>query len=72
MDAAKLESQTYRPGEEAEQVEQVAQIHSFLEAHVAMRGHAPAPRYLLAGGAQGEQVEIPEPVYRAQRGSSAR
>lgn len=62
MSAVKLESQTYLPGDE---VEQVAQIHSFLEAHLTARGAAPEPRYLLAGGAEGEQVEIPEPVYRA-------
>jgi excisionase family DNA binding protein len=52
-------AQTYQPSEDA------AQVRSFLAAHEHRHGHLPAPRYLLAGDGEGEQIELPETVYRA-------
>ncbi len=62
MSAPALTSQTYLPDDASAQV---AQVHSFLAAHAAVRGRDVEPRFLLAGDGEGAQVEIPEPVYRA-------
>ncbi len=56
-----LAAHTYEP---VASPEQVAEVRSFLAAHAVRHGAAPAPRYLLAGGAEGEQIELPETVYR--------
>jgi excisionase family DNA binding protein len=56
-----LEAQTYAPEPSREQV---AEVRSFLAAHADRRGSVPAPRFLLAGDAEGEQIELPETVYR--------
>ena len=55
-----LEQQTYLPGAS----EEVAEVLSFIQAHEATRGRRPASRYFLAGSDEGDQVEIPETVYR--------
>lgn len=60
MATAALAEQTYLPGE----AEDLAQIHSFLEAYERTRGSAPASRYLLVGQSEGAQVELPESMYR--------
>jgi excisionase family DNA binding protein len=56
-----LEAQTYAPEPSREQV---AEVRSFLAAHTVRRGNVPTPRFLLAGDAEGEQIELPETVYR--------
>lgn len=45
----------------------VAKVHDFLAAHEAAGRERPAPRYLLAGAAPGDQVEIPEEVHQILR-----
>ncbi len=55
-----LSSQTYLP----DPGEQVARIHDFLAAHEQVGRGRPTPRYLLAGAAPGEQVELPPEMYR--------
>ncbi len=55
-----LDQQTYLPGAS----EDVAEVLSFIQAHEATRGSRPLPRYFLAGSDEGDQVEIPETVYR--------
>lgn len=55
-----LEQQTYLP----ESSQGVAEVLSFLRAHEAARGGPVVPRYFLAGADEGDQVEIPETVYR--------
>lgn len=57
-----LEQQTYLPSTGSD--EGVAEIFSFMEAHESMRGARPAPRYFLAGSAEGDQVEIPADIHR--------
>lgn len=42
----------------------IAEVRSFLAAHAA-RGTDVAPRYLLVGSAEGEQVELPRPIHDA-------
>ena len=59
--ATALAAQTYEPEASPDKV---AQVRSFLAAHAQRHGTAPAPRYLLAGDAEGEQIELPETVYR--------
>lgn len=60
MAAQALEQQTYLPGA----AQEVADVLSFLQAHEATRGRRPIPRYFLAGSDEGDQVEVPETVYR--------
>jgi excisionase family DNA binding protein len=57
-----LAAHTYEPEASPEQV---AEVRSFLAAHAQRHGAAPVSRYLLAGDAEGEQIELPETVYRA-------
>lgn len=59
-----LAPHTYLPDEAG--TEEIAEVHSFLAAHAA-RGSDIAPRYLLVGSAEGEQVELPRPIYDALR-----
>jgi excisionase family DNA binding protein len=59
--ATALAAQTYEP--EAS-TDQVAEVRSFLAAHSERHGASPTPRYLLAGDAEGEQIELPATVYR--------
>ncbi len=59
--ATALTAQTYEP---VTSTEQVAEVRSFLAAHAARHGVTPVPRYLLAGEGEGEQIELPETVYR--------
>jgi excisionase family DNA binding protein len=42
----------------------LARVFDFLAAHELVHGERPAPRYLLAGPDAGEQVVLPEDVYR--------
>lgn len=56
-----MSSQTYVP-EGADG--QLAEVRSFLEAHAERRGSVPPQRYLLVGGGEGEQIELPSAVYR--------
>jgi excisionase family DNA binding protein len=61
MTTQPLDQQTYVPtvGDD------VAEVLSFFQAHEAARGSRPADRYFLAGAREGDQVELPESVYRA-------
>jgi excisionase family DNA binding protein len=43
----------------------MADVLSFLSAHADRRGQVPASRFLLVGGSEGEQIELPETAYRA-------
>jgi len=61
MTAQPLDQQTYLPTAE----DKVADVLSFIKAHEAARGSRPADRYFLAGPGEGDQVELPESVYRA-------
>ncbi|MGH3447271.1 MAG: helix-turn-helix domain-containing protein [Nocardioidaceae bacterium] len=54
-------TQTYLPGDTGERV---ADIYSFLAAHSTTRGEEVAPRYLLVGADEHDQVEIPADVHR--------
>jgi len=60
MATAGLAERTYLPSE----AEELADVHSFLEAHERARGAAVPPRYLLVGEGEGDQVELPESMYR--------
>lgn len=56
-----MSSQTYVPeGTDG----QLAEVRSFLEAHAERRGTVPPQRYLLVGGGEGEQIELPSAVCR--------
>lgn len=59
--APALVEQTYLPDESRSQV---AEVRSFLAAHAAVRGRPVEPRFLLVGHGEGEQVELPEPMYQ--------
>lgn len=54
-------SHTYLP---TAPVDQAAEVVSFLKAHAA-RGGERTPRYYLVGDAEGEQVELPRPMFEA-------
>jgi excisionase family DNA binding protein len=60
--SAALEPRTYVPEASGEDL---ADVLSFLSAHAERLGHVPAPRFLLVGDSEGEQIELPETVYRA-------
>lgn len=51
---------TYLPDEP----DKVAAVYDFLAAHARRGGEAPPPRYRLVGSRPGDEVEIPEHVYR--------
>lgn len=57
-----LAPHTYVPDDT--ETDGIAEVRSFLAAHAA-RGSDVAPRYLLVGSAEGEQVELPRPIYDA-------
>ena len=44
--------------------DEIAEVRSFLAAH-AGRGAPVEPRYLLVGSAEGDQLELPRPIYDA-------
>lgn len=52
-------SQTYL----AEEGEELAQVHRFIEAHAQRQGVAPPARFMLIGAGEGEQIELPESLY---------
>ena len=52
-------SQTYL----ADEREELAQVHSFIEAHAKRQGVAPPARFMLVGAGEGEQIELPESLY---------
>lgn len=60
MAQSALEQRTYQPDDR----EELGRVHDFLVAHEAAGREVPEPRYLLAGAAAHDQVEIPESVYR--------
>ena len=57
---AKQTQETYLP----EDVQDLAEVRDFLAAHEAAGRDPIAPRYLLVGSEQGDQVEIPEEIHR--------
>lgn len=61
MTVQPLDQQTYLPIAE----ENLGEVLSFIKAHEDARGSRPADRYFLAGPREGDQVELPESVYRA-------
>lgn len=61
MTAHRLDQQTYLPTAK----DKVAEVLSFIKAHEDACGSRPAERYFLAGPHEGDQVELPESVYRA-------
>lgn len=61
MTAQPLDQQTYVPNAE----DKVGEVLSFIQAHEHARGTRPEARYFLAGPREGDQVELPESVYRA-------
>jgi len=63
MAATELAERTYFPA--ATDDEELAHVHSFLEAHERTRGTEIERRYLLVGDGEGDEVELPEEVYRA-------
>lgn len=63
MTTQPLEQQTYL----SEEPEEVASLLSFLDAHEAIRGTKPAPRYLLVGADEGDSVELPASVHLVLR-----
>lgn len=60
MSANTLDSTTYEPTNS----EQLARVHDFIAAHEASGRGAVARRFLLAGPDAGEQIELPEEMYR--------
>lgn len=56
-----LDQQTYVPAAE----EKLGEVLRFIKAHEGARGKRPTDRYFLAGPREGDQVELPESVYRA-------
>src|SRR5262245_25419197 len=57
--------ETYLP--EPEQADRLAVVRDFLAAHERRHGDVPAKRYLLVGTKAGDQVEIPQELYRVLR-----
>lgn len=62
MSGSTLREETYLPEETAAQP--LAQVYDFMRAHEAATGKRPEPRYFLAGGEPGDQVELPAELYR--------
>lgn len=60
MPANTLDSTTYEPSS----TDQLAKVHDFIAAHEAAGRGAVARRFVLAGPDAGEQIELPEEVYR--------
>lgn len=60
MPANTLDSTTYEPSS----TDQLAKVHDFIAAHEAAGRSAVARRFVLAGPDAGEQIELPEEVYR--------
>lgn len=57
-----MEAHTYVPEASPDEL---AKVFSFLAAHADRHGQLLAARFLLVGGAEGDQIELPETVYRA-------
>lgn len=57
-----MEAHTYVPEASPDEL---AKVFSFLAAHADRLGQVPAARFLLVGDAEGDQIELPETVYRA-------
>lgn len=57
-----LAPHTYLPSDAG--TEEIAEVRSFLAAQSA-RDADMSPRYLLVGSGEGEQVELPRPIYEA-------
>lgn len=55
-----LTAHTYSP----ESGPRLAEIQSFLTAHSQRHGSAPEARFLLVGAGEGEQIEVPEGIFR--------
>jgi excisionase family DNA binding protein len=53
-------SQTYLPDTSEAGL---AEVHGFLAAHLAARGTAVEPRYLLVGAGEGDQIELPAALH---------
>jgi excisionase family DNA binding protein len=60
VSAYTFDSTTYEPSS----TEQLAKVHDFIVAHEAAGRGAIARRFVLAGPDAGEQIELPEEVYR--------
>ena len=63
MGVANLRQETYLPDGDGH----LAQIYDFLKAHEESGRGRPGPRYLLAGSAPGDQIELPSELYRLLR-----
>lgn len=53
--------QTYLPSADHDEL---AQVHSFLEAHETVRGSQVERRYMLVGADEHDQIAVPEAVHR--------
>jgi excisionase family DNA binding protein len=60
MSANTLDSTTYEPTDS----EQLARVHDFIAAHEASGRGPVSRRFLLAGPDAGQQIELPEEMYR--------
>jgi len=60
--APSLAPHTYLPTDVER--DEIAEVRSFLAAH-ARRGGTVEPRYLLVGSTEGDQIELPRPIYDA-------
>jgi len=60
MSANTLDSTTYEPSS----TDQLAKVHDFIAVHEAARRGTDARRFVLAGPEAGEQIELPEEMYR--------
>lgn len=58
-----FEQQTYLPQRDGG----FAEVLSFIDAHEGLQRPRPVPRYFLTGPEDGDQVELPETVYRLLR-----
>lgn len=60
MPASTMDSTTYEP----KNSDQLARVHDFIAAHESTGRGTVARRFLLAGPDAGEQIELPQEVYR--------
>lgn len=64
MTARSVAAETYVPHESDTAL---ADVRSFMAAHESKHGSAPDSRFLLVGDSEGDQVELPETLYRVLR-----
>src|SRR5690625_1506528 len=64
MVASSVATETYVPQKSDTSI---AEVRSFMAAHEEKRGSVPHPRFLLVGSGEGDQVELPETLYRVLR-----